>query len=163
MAQALDSPLLQDDRVVRFYQTTLSAWAAGKLAKLNVGFEGEGKTPYDQFVKKYPPAENGSLAIFFRDFSPLEGEFLVGIGDGEDAGPNRAWFLLTNFRLVLKDGRDNSFKEIKLADVDSFKTRGTWKKGLTFKMKSGAELDFEKLDIFPDEKFLSTIIKGEVA
>ena len=159
-AQALESPLLQDDRVVRFYQTTLSAWASGKLSKLNAGFEGEGKIAYEEFVKKYPPAEGGSLCAFFRDFSPVEGEFMVGVGDSEDVGPNRSWFLLTNLRLIQKDGRDNVFKEIKFADVDSFKTKGTWKKGLVFKMKSGAEIDFEKVDIFPDEKFLSAVKDG---
>ena len=41
--QVLTSPLVRDEHVVRFYQTTLNAWSGGKLSNLGKGFESEGR------------------------------------------------------------------------------------------------------------------------
>jgi hypothetical protein len=36
---------------------------------------------------------------------------------------------------------------------------GTLKKKIVFKMKSGHVIDFEKVDIYPTEKYLTEVIK----
>src|SRR4030042_1043819 len=57
LSQVLNSPLLQNPSVVRFYQTTMKAWSEKKLTALGKGFENEANLQYDAFVKKYLPVE----------------------------------------------------------------------------------------------------------
>lgn len=155
--QVLKSPLVRERRVVRFYQATLDAWSAGKLSKLNKSFVNEGKLQLESLIKKYPPYKGSALAVFLENFQPLPGEFLVGVGNlqtGNDVG----WFTLTNFRLVQKDGRDNTFKEVVLAEIDDFELKGTTTKSLNFELKSGEKIVFEKVLMHPTDKFLDFLI-----
>ena len=124
--------LLKEANVVELYQNTMKAWSSGKLSGLNKGFEKEGKMSYDSFVKGYAPVEGSALDIFFNQFPPKQNEFLVGIGDS-DSFSDKGWFTLTNLRLILKDGLSNSFKELDLADIESFKTKGIRKKHFRLK------------------------------
>ena len=156
-SKALKSDILQNPRVIGFYKTTVAAWSAGKLSGLGKAFEKEGEIPYEKFVKKYRPVEGGALFAFFTQFQPNEDEFLVGIGD-TDSGSDRGWFVLTNQRLVQKDGRNKMFKEVILAGVNTFDMKGTWTKTMVFKMKSGGTIDFEKVAIYPSEKYISAAI-----
>jgi len=145
----------QDERVVNFYQTSLTAWSNGELASLHKGF----KTDADamqlaDFIKKHPPYEGSSLRVFFKDFQPLEGEFLVGLGEN--------WFVLTNLRLIQRDGRNNEFKEVTLADVDTYEIKQKKTVTLVFKMKSGQEILFEETQGFPLHKFISGLISQSI-
>jgi hypothetical protein len=154
VSQMLDLPLLQSKPVMDFYQTSMNAWSAGKLSNLGKGFENEGKLQYDAFVKKYPPFEGSALRTFFEKFMPREGEFLVGVGNLQ-TGKNPGWFVLTSQRLVQ---RDDMFKEVVLSGVDTYQIKGMSTKKMIFKMKSGAEIDFEKVQMFPVDKFLKEAI-----
>jgi hypothetical protein len=145
-SRALKSELLQDPRVVGFYQNTQAAWASGELAELNKSFQGEGQVSYDRFVKKYRPIDGGALQVMFTQFPPMPREYLVGVGD------------LTNQRLILKDATAGLFREFHLADIDSFEAKGTWTKTIAFRMKSGGVTTVEKLEIFPRAEFLSRLI-----
>jgi hypothetical protein len=157
--KTMHDPILQDDRVKRFYQTTLSSWAGGQLSALGPLFKQEGKMKYEEFVKSYRPTEGSALAVFFNQFPPREEEFLVGVGNS-DAVTERGWFVLTNQRLIQKDGRDNSFKEISLDDVDSYQVNGGGKP-MVFTMKSGKVLDFDKVVLHPAKNILgATLAKG---
>lgn len=160
--EALDSLLLKDSRNIGFYQRTQKAWAEGKLDNLNKDFAKEGKGSYDDFVKTYLPYDGGSLHLFFTKYPPKENEYLIGYGDTE-SGDDRSWFVLTNLRLIQKDGRDNSYKEIILDEVDSYEFSGSWTKILKFNMKSGHVVDFEKVEIFPTESFLEFVVKEKQA
>ena len=159
--QALKSPLVREERVARFYQTTLDAWSTGRLSKLNKGFENEGKMQVEELIKKYPPYQGSALTVFLERFQPLPGEFLVGLGNLPNAN-DAGWFVLTNFRLVQKNGRDNTFKEVVLAEIDDFEIKGTSTKSLTFEMKSGEKIGFEKVLKHPTEKFLDFLIEQPV-
>jgi hypothetical protein len=154
---ALDSPLIQNEQVVSFYQNTQNAWSEGKLNHLGAAFANEAKISNQEFIKKYPPTEGSALHQFFINFTPLENEFMVGLGNSQAAKDN-GWFLLTNLRLIQKDGVTNTFKEVLLSNVDSYKIKGFWSKNLTFKMKSGFEVNFDKVLIFPTNKFLDAMI-----
>lgn len=156
-SRALKSELLQDPRVVGFYQNTQAAWASGELAELNKSFQGEGQVSYDRFVKKYRPIDGGALQVMFTQFPPMPQEYLVGVGD-TDSTTNRGWFVLTNQRLILKDATAGLFREFHLADIDSFEAKGTWTKTIAFRMKSGGVTTVEKLEIFPRAEFLSRLI-----
>ncbi|MCD4781269.1 MAG: hypothetical protein K8S27_12085 [Candidatus Omnitrophica bacterium] len=150
---AVDSVLLQDQRVVGFYQSTLDAWGSGQLSDLNAAFQQEAKTPYEDFVKIYPPQEGGCLHVLFTQFPPQPGEFLVGVGD-EAGAKNPAWFILTNQRLIQRDGKDNTFKELVLSEIDSVAMKGIWNKTLRFQLRTGETKEFQKVTIYPDKKFL---------
>ena len=156
LRQVLNSPLLQSGHAVRFYQTTLKAWSEKKLTSLGKGFETEGKLQYDVFIKKYLPVEGSALHTLFTRFPPLEGEFLVGLGNLNTI--NNGWFVITNLRLIQRDGRDNAFRAVTLAEVDKYQTKGTTAKTLIFQMKSGEEITFEKVLMYPADKFLSAMI-----
>ncbi|NIM89753.1 MAG: hypothetical protein GTO17_02265 [Candidatus Aminicenantes bacterium] len=148
----IKSGLLEDTNVAKFYNNTLKAWNDGKLAELNKSFEIEGKMAYEDFTKAYIPVEEGALDVLFTQFPPKEDEFLIGYGNS-DSFSDRGWFTLTNMRLILKDGVSKSYEGLNLADIDDFEIKGAGKK-ITFKMKSGKELEFNNLKIYPDKKYL---------
>ena len=97
------------------------------------------------------------MRVFLEKFMPREGEFLVGVGNLQ-TGKNPGWFVLTNQRLVQRDGRDDDFKEVMLADVDTYQIKGAAAKKMTFNMKSGAVIDFEKVQMYPTDKYLKYAI-----
>jgi|WetSurMetagenome_2_1015567.scaffolds.fasta_scaffold92764_2 hypothetical protein len=161
MKQVLASPLIREDRVVRFYQSTRAAWAAGRLSLLGKNFANEGRMLQSDFIKKYPPYEGSALKKFFESFQPLEGEFLIGLGNLPNATYG-GWFVLTNLRLIQRDGRDDSYKEVLLANVGTYQFKGTTLKSLVFQMKTGEEISFEKMQMYPTDKFLSTLISYSI-
>jgi hypothetical protein len=161
LKQTLQSPLIKDERVVSFYQTTRDAWLDGKLSSLGNGFKNEGLLEQEDFIKKYPPIEGSALGVFFEKFQTLKGEFMVGIGNLKTTN-NSGWFVLTNLRLIQRDGRNDEFKEVILADVDSYQINGVNTKTLVFKMKSGGDITFEKVQMYPNDKFLSTLIAQRI-
>ena len=109
------------------------------------------------FIKKYAPYEGSALRQLFGEFQPVEGEFLVGVGNPPNVS-NGGWFVLTNLRLLQRDGRDDRFKQVVLADVDTYETKGMTSKTIVFKMKSGEEISFDKVKMYPTDKFLSEVI-----
>ena len=155
--EVLESPLVQDPSVQLFYQTTRSAWAAGSLSKLGGAFAQEGKMPLEKLIHKYPPFEGSALRAFFDGFQPLENEFLVGLGNAQ-SGNSRGWFTLTNRRLIQRDGRTDQFREVILADVGTYQFKGAMTKTLRFQMKSGEEIAFEKVQMYPTDKYLSGVM-----
>lgn len=139
--------VIQNKHAMCFYQTTLSAWSSGKLARLGKSYKTEAEEmQLEDFIKKYPPNDGTSLRAFFKDFQSLEGEFLVGMSDD--------WFVLTNIRLYQRDGRKNEYKVITLADIDTYKIKGKWTGTLVFKMKSGQEIFIKKTQEFPSQEFI---------
>jgi hypothetical protein len=155
-AKALKSELLEDPSVARFYKHTMDAWSRGDLNRLDKKFVREGALTYEKFVKRHRPIKGGALYTLFKEFPPAEGEYLVDTGDS-DSGANRGWFSLTNTRLIQRDGRSKRFKEIKLAEVEQVEMKGVWTKTLHFAMKSGESVDFEKVEMFPPEKYLAEL------
>jgi hypothetical protein len=153
MGQVLESPLVREERVRRFYRATLEAWYGGRLSKLNRGFESKGRMQLEELIKKYPPYAGSALRALFEQFPPLPGEFLIGLGNLQ-AGSDPGWFVLTNFRLIQRDGRDNLFDEVLLAEVDTFEIKGAATKTLDFEMKSGQKMAFEKVLMHPSDKYL---------
>ena len=143
--------------MIRFYKTTQNSWSSGKLSNLGKAFENEGKLQYQDFIKRYLPIEESALHVFFTHHRPSEGEYLIRLGNL--AGSKQTGcFILTNLRLIQKDGKDNKFKEIELADIDTYKINAV-KKTMQIEIKSGEKIVFEKLSMFPEDKFLSETIK----
>ncbi len=151
LKEAVESPLMQDPRVIGFYDATQAAWTRGDLDGLSSSFKSEAtRLTREELARQYPPTEGGALSALFAQFAPLDGEYLVGV--------SAQAFVLTNLRLIQKDGRDQAFREVRFADAESFELKGFGTKTLTFKMRSGPEVVFEKLPVFPAENYLSHVM-----
>jgi hypothetical protein len=155
--EAIQNPLVEAEHVVRFYRTTRKAWSCGTLSDLNKGYEDVGKLLMEDFIKEFSPYEGSALRTFFEDFPPLDGEFLIALGNRQVA-KNCGWFVLTNLRLVQRDGRSNEFKEVALHEVDTYNFTDTLSTPLVFKMKSGENIIFEKVKMLPTDRYLSAAI-----
>lgn len=60
-----------------------------------------------------------------------------------------AWFFLTNKRLIQRDGKKKEYQEVLLDQITDIKKEGRWTAKLTFTMKNGTSILFEKVDAFP--------------
>ncbi len=160
--KAMESDFLQDKRVVDFYHTTRDVWSQGRLAWASKRFEKEGRVSYEKFVEKHRPIEGSGLHVLFSQFPPQEGEYLVGVGDS-DSSKNSGWFVLTDRRLIQRDGRDDSFKEILLAEIDTIESTGRWTRKMVFQLVSGRTVDFEKVLLYPSEEVLGEMIRQQTA
>jgi len=146
--------ILQDEAVVRFYKNTMSAWAAGEMAEFGEVFKKQARLPYDKFVKIYSPIEGSALYVFLTQFRPREKEIMVGLSIGADKS-----FVLTNYRLIQKNGTDGNWLEFELAKVKSYSfTKGFWGPKVVFDMKSGNKVNLEKFAFSPSEKLFRTMI-----
>lgn len=139
-------PLLEDNNVVQFYANAFTAWAGGNVALTEGPRSAEGMQVLD-FINRYPPDPGTALGAFFESGIPSGDEILVAL--------DNRWFVLTNRRLVQKDGRDNRFKQVVLADVASYRIDGAT---LAFRMKSGEEISFENVEVLPGDALLSKVI-----
>jgi len=142
--------LLVDDNIRRFYENTIHAWRDGKLSDIDPSYAKEAESTHEEFLEKYRPVENGALHIFFDQFPPRPDEYLVGVS---------GWFVLTNLRLVQRDGLSATFKEIQLKHLDSYRIKGRLVKTLRFKMKSGETIIFRQVQMYPKESILNMIMK----
>ena len=142
--------LLADDRIRQFYENTIKAWRDGKLSDIDPSYAKEAESTHEEFLEKYRPVENGALHIFFDQFPPRPDEYLVGVS---------GWFVLTNLRLVQRDGLSATFKEIQLKHLDSYRIKGRLVKTLRFKMKSGETIIFRQVQMYPKESILNMIMK----
>lgn len=152
--KGVSSPLLEDRAVQRFYENTRAAWSSGVLSKVNKSFQKEGQLPVAGLIKKYPPYEGSALETFFEGYPPDADEFLIATGNAPSGNPS-GWFVLTNRRLVQRDGESKAFKEVVLADVD---THSLKPKDLTFQLKSGEEIGFHGVALQPLGNILSAAI-----
>ncbi len=141
---------LQKDPVFAdFTRSTHTAWASGALGALSAQYKKEASAPYEKFVTQSFSAV--MMSLLMSQFPPAPGEYLLGIGESESA---EAWFILTNLRLIQKDGVSGQFKAIPLGDIESHQFTGTWTKELAFKLRSGDTVRFTKVALFPSEKYL---------
>jgi hypothetical protein len=159
----LRSPIVQDDGVAGFYQATLKAWSEGLLDGLNPRFKTDaaGLTA-EELLKKYPPIQANGMAVLFERFKPDPGEYLIALGMLK-SDHNRPWFVLTSRRLIQRDGRDNEFKEVILAEVASYKVKARMTDSLTFQMKTGRVIDFDKTLYHPNDKYLGWALAQSAA
>jgi hypothetical protein len=150
-----------DPRSLRFLADTQEAWSSGKLTQLGEGFEREARAIHRRrFVGLYLPVEGSALAAMLDQFPPLNGEFLIKLGD--DKKPvgrtgDKGWFVLTNHRLIQKDGVEGHYREVLLEDMEGFEIRH-WRQSLVLRMKKGAEINFRKVGVCPSEKTLSAAL-----
>ena len=145
----------KDVRVVNFYQTSLDAWKAGKLEYLHPSFKtsGERKT-VSVLVEDYHPYRDIAVRTLFEKFPPAPGEFLVGVG--------YHWFVVTDRKLIQKDGETGEFREIALADMQAYEVRLDKKNTVICKLRSGEEIRFEDAKGYAKAEFVSKMLAEPV-
>ncbi len=145
-ADRVGRELLKEPRVTQFYRDTAAVWKSGKLSKLSETFE-RNSDPYDMFmnVDSFRPAEGTALHAFFTQLPALPGEFLVGRND---------WFVLTNRRLIQKDGATGLYREVVLSNVASFDMIAAETGAFAFKLNSGEVLNFQGCSYYPKNEYL---------
>ncbi|MCX7772528.1 MAG: PH domain-containing protein [Clostridia bacterium] len=157
--KALHNPILENEEIKGFYMKTKDAWALGKLDFLDLNFKKASGMTLESFIGSFPPSEENALGLFFSNFKPLPDEFMVGIGNSSS---RKGWFVLTNLRLIQKDGQSKKLYAIPLESISEFKTKGSWTKELTFVMKNGETLNLSKVEIFPNENYIRKLIENRV-
>jgi len=153
----INKRLLKNEKVITFYNNTITAWANGKLNWIDLSFKKETNCSYSEFIKKYPPFKASILELFFIKYNPKQGEYLILQGD-EDIGEKGIYFILTNLRLIIKDGITKLYNEIHLADVESFELSTDFSKSLKFKMKTGKSIIVNKVKLIPKNNILKHLI-----
>jgi hypothetical protein len=113
----LKRAVLKEPTVETFYRNTKEAWSDGRLKDLGSVFQQEGcSSSLKQLKLNYPAPEGSALEAFFTRFHPQPDEFLVSTSLGVDASDS-AWFVLTNKRLLQKDGLTGRYCEFNLPDI----------------------------------------------
>ena len=69
------------------------------------------------------------------------------------------WYILTNFRLIIKDGRTKTFYNINLSDIEDFDLCDKTSDTCDFKLKSGDSEVFNNVEIYPNNKYLKFAIE----
>jgi hypothetical protein len=143
----------KDERVVSFYQATLDAWKAGKLDHLHETFKTGGAVKkVGDLVTSYHPYNEPVMRTLFEKYPPAPGEFLVGVG--------YRWFVLTNKRLIHKDGKTGEFREIPLADIAAYDVLLDTQNTVICKLKSGEEIRFEDAKGYARADFMKKMLEA---
>ncbi|WP_350287588.1 hypothetical protein [uncultured Croceitalea sp.] len=141
-----------------FYIRSHKAWASGELAFLGKDYISAANLSLNDFYDLFRPIEGNSMSIFFNDFSaPSLEEYLISINDLPDEN-QEPWFILTNLRLIQKNGIDKMFSQIWIKDIEQIQTSGYWVKKLTYHLKSGNKVVFEKVDVYASEDYIEQLL-----
>jgi len=141
-----------------FYVRSHKAWASGKLAFLGKNYASAANLSLNDFYDLFRPIEGNSMATFFNDFAaPSSEEYLISINDLPDED-DEPWFILTNLRLIQKNGIDKVFSQVWLRDIEQIQTSGYWVKKLIYNLKSGNKIVFEKVETYASEDYIKRLL-----
>jgi len=148
-----------DPAVEGFYRNTKQAWMNDKLKDLGPVFKIEGiSNSIKEFKTAYLPREGSALNAFFTRFNPRPDEYLISMSRGDDNVEN-AWFVLTNQRLVQKDGETNEYSEFHLGDIAGYEIDKP-KAELSLKTRSGETFVLKRVVGYPMKKHIDALISS---
>ncbi len=152
----LKREIMQSPKVESFYESTKQAWTDGRLESLGSIFAQEGRALSLKALKKnYPAREGSALEVFFQRYDPQPGEFLVSMSLGAENADN-AWFVLTNKRLLQKNGETNEYREFHLKDVKECSVDRA-KSELCIKTRGGDTVTLKQVARFPKKHDLDVL------
>lgn len=157
--RALKSETLRDPAVMEFYRRTKKMWAEGRLDEAAPLRRKEGAKSLEWLIRRYAPYETSALDAMFRQFPPEGDEYLVHEANDEKTYGG-GWFVLTNKRLILRDGASGKFGAVRFSDIESFESKGTMSRKFSFKLKNGKTVEFSKVKIFPTAKWIDKLRSG---
>ena len=85
-------------------------------------------------------------------------EFLISISHGTDNQEN-AWFVLTNRRLLQKNGETNDYREFYLKDIKEYGI-DRQKAELSIKTRTGETVTLKNVLGFPKKKYMDVLISS---
>jgi hypothetical protein len=151
----INEELLKDTKVTEFYKQTYDAWNSGRMDGIAIRYREVTKAQnLENFIKDIAPTEGSVLEQFFTIFPPLKNEFLIGTSDKNVSENLRGWFILTNLRLILRDGITLAFKEIKLCEITDFKISSDLSTPCVFNLDSGISIEISKVKFFPKKEYV---------
>jgi hypothetical protein len=150
----LNEELLKDNKVADYYKYTYSIWANGTLDSFNKGYKKETKLGYNHFIRNNGPHVGGAMEAILTKFDPLENEYFIGIGE-KKTGIERGCFVLTNYRLFIKDGLTQEYLKIDLSNLNEFKHSEDVSKPCVIKLKSGETKEIHNVEIYPTQAALN--------
>jgi hypothetical protein len=155
--ELMEMELLSMPVVEEFYKNTKQAWMDNKLKSLGSGFKAEGnRSSIKQLKKRYLPYEGSAFHTFLTRFNPGPDEYLVSLSHGTSNKDN-AWFILTNSRLIQKDGQTDEFREFELKDIQEYNV-SRLKAEMNITKRSGEVVTLKKLSYFPGKKYVDFLI-----
>ena len=155
-AIALKSEIMKADSTVQFYKTTQEMWKNNALKELGPGFLKESGKNYDNFIEPYLPYEGSALEVFFKQYKPLDGEYLIGLGNLDSEKPSGC-FVLTNMRLIQEDGISKKYTEVKFDELTSYQLNEA-SKMLSFNLTSGDNIEIKDMRMYPTKKYLDFVL-----
>lgn len=149
-----------DPEVEGFYQNTKQAWMDDKLKALGPVFKLEGiSNSLKQLKTAYLPREGSALQAFFTHFHPQPDEYLISLSQGGENTEN-AWFVLTNKRLVQKDGESNEYSEFILKDIAAYDIDKP-KAEIRLQTRSGESFVLKNVSSYPMKKHMDVLISSQ--
>ncbi len=143
-----------------FYQNTKQAWMDDRLRDLGPVFKLEGlSNSIKQLKTAYLPHEGSALSVFFARFNPQPDEYLITMSQGPSQAEN-AWFVLTNKRLVQKNGETNEYSDFPLPDIAEYAIDKA-KAELSLKTRSGETVVLKQVSGFPMKKHVDALIAAK--
>ncbi len=139
---------MNDQYVHIFFYTTYSVWSSGHLNTDNPEYQKEAQRIGPQGIGQLY-LSNSILRHFLETYLPIRGEYLVGSGEGEAMIGKAYWFITTNYRLFLKDGKTKMIHLIPLCQIRDFKKKGWWTATLDITMMDGQQMTLSKIPIHP--------------
>ena len=118
----------------------------------------EAKEGYDAIIKKYGPYQGGIMEWFFNECIPYPQEYLITIGE-KGAVKDRGWFILTNFRLFIKNGITNEMQQITLHEIENFTISQDPFRPCVFRHVNSVTIEVKGVEIVPNKKYLRQAIE----
>lgn len=159
--EALVSPLMEKEHVKLFYKNTQTAWLSGAMDNISGDYKNIANEGYKQLVKEFAPYYNNAIYIFFTQFSPLENEYLIANGDSDDLKES-GWFIVTNKRIIQKQGTSKDFVEIYLSDIRNYKGEDAKTNSLNIELNTGNEVVVKDIKLYPNKEFINKILQHKL-
>ena len=150
----LNEELLKDNKVAEFYKYTYNIWANGTLDDLNKAYKKEAKLGYMHFIRNNGPHFGSAMEAILTKFDLLENEYFIGIGE-KKTGKERGYFVLTNYRLFIKDGLTQEYLQVDLSNLIEFKHSEDVSKPCVITLKSGETKEIHHVEIYPTQAALN--------
>lgn len=150
----INESLLQKKSVSDFYKYSYDIWRTGTLDGFNDSYKKAASYDYNIFIKANGPFINGAMEAFLAELDPMENEYFFGIGD-KKFGKERGFFVLTNYRLFIKEGKGLGYLEIKLSELEEFTSIEGTSNSFLIKLSSGETKEIHNVDVYPTQEAIN--------
>jgi len=113
-------------------------------------------------MKYYSPKKWDITKVFFENYMPLKGEYLIELtGVYNLYTVSKGFYLCTNYRLLQKDGLTKNFILIPFDKLKDYKVEGRWSPKLFFKMNDESTIICEKVGAYLTPETINRFINAK--